>query len=57
MTMAAVIVLTTLCSFGPTGPRNAIVTLDPQTRRSISDISDLDRSKWIGGHWGTGGNG
>ena len=53
----AMIVLTTLCSFGSTGPRNAIVSLDPQTRRSISDISDLDRSKWIGGHWGTGANG
>ena len=61
MVVVAVLVIlahaTARCLFDCGGTRHAIVYLDPQTRRSIANITALDRSKWIGGHWGTGASG
>ena len=57
MVASAVLVLMTESSFGRSGTRDATVSLYPQTRRSVGSISNLDRSKWIGGHWDTGAHG
>ena len=59
-TATALVILvhaTARCSFDCAWTPNVIVYLDPQTRRSVANISALDRSKWIAGHWGTEASG